>query len=1023
MVSRDCYSKLGSEVVEERIEAATSLIQDLKNEDNASEWDYALTRLMKGLITTRQSAKIGFSMALTEVVHQLINDGKLTVEQYLTKLEDVTRVRSQMKGKEERAVLFGRLFGLQVLLSTGCIFRALHYLARFVTILVELAGTKSWIREVAFATLVQVITEVPAKFKDEILVSVLQSVNDLGLNLSTEGLAVYLNIDRTQRTHLAGKIKNPKTNWKNGDPLRKGNLPVLAKVLKDAEVVDPEAEDTKSQKGSWSPRLPFVWNLIVKNFTSGDEFEEEGESPVSVQDSKKRKKMAKVPDHISFKDFYTVVVDESLFAEKSSHERKYWGFMIFMRFLPGLGREVKYLFTPNFMRCLINQASHKSRILHGIARETLDFIPRVCVDEPEVSTIVLKQLLDESKGGCWNFDLISKSHTIDGILSKPNDEMITFILEKFDNALKAQDVSEGFKNSNDNVLKWCLDKLMYMVKKKSDLANLQSIFDLLIELSLFETTASPQIRKCAQEKLNSLLSEVMTQTFQHKSWSFYCYQQILSLEKSRKCLVEFDDELIQVKQQTIAMISTIESLCQKRKKKTEKEIVKSSDSDTLEMFELLFTLCFIQLYSEDEEIVQILSELTVVFEKQFSGADEAEAETEDESNPSVIMTEIILSFISRKSNLLKKLSLTVWEKFLCVETADGQLRLDDACFQLLLDVLVARENKEGQQSLFEGDGEFVDEEDDSVDSEAGNDGDENEDEEMEEENEEDGSDEAEEDEEEEDEEEEDEEEEEESDEEIEESHTEANTTMTDLDRETNLKLAKALGIPTRESGEVKFDELSDLDSSNDDYESDSMDDEQMMAMDDQLSKIFKERQDILKSVTTGNKRKAEVMEAKENMIFFKNRVLDLLEVFTRIHPDSFYNLKFIEPVITLINLTLDKNLGVKAHKYLKTRLSKTKLDPSKIRDVETVSRSLLEMIEKLQDSASTTKSSNLAVLASYNQACIILAKNLVFLDSKNLEAVVDIYASSLKKWALSDDSRLQPSLFFDFVNWIRSKKK
>ena len=249
--------------------------------------------------------------------------------------------------------------------------------------------------------------------------------------------------------------------------------------------------------------------------------------------------------------------------------------------------------------------------------------------------------------------------------------------------------------------------------------------------------------------------------------------------------------------------------------------------------------------------------------------------------------------------------------------------------------------------------------------------------------------------------------------------------MTELDKQTNLKLAQALGIPTKETGEVKFDELDDL-SSNEEYESDSMDDEQMMAMDDELSRIFKHRQDTLNSLPTGNKRKLEVLEAKENMIFFKNRILDLLEIFIKVNPSLQFNLTFITPLITLMNLTLDKNLGVKAHKLLKNKVSKTKIDLNDLTKYypqpNEYYETLVQLISELQDKANTVKSSNQAVNQSYNQSCIIVAKNLIALDENNMEKVVEIYCDSLKKWCLSNDSKLQSSLFFDFINWINTKK-
>lgn len=1037
MVSRDHFSKLSSEIVDERIHAATSLIKELTNENNQQEWEYALTRLIKGLITTRQTAKLGFSMALTEVVNQLVSQKQLTIDQYLDRLTEVTQVKSNMKGKEERAVLFGRLFGLQVLLNSKIILQSKEEeLLRFINVLVELSNTKSWIREVATASLIQVIRNLPERYATSLLLMILQKVNDLGLNLSTEGLAIYLSIDPLLRSDVAAQINNSKSNWKEGDPMRKGNLPVLAKVLKDVEVIVEETDgkelDTKKkqQKSSWSSRLPFVWDLIVENFANklaGDEYTEEHDA----DNERKRKKVEKSntksknknrskgksasndkaqPEMITLKEFYKVVVDETLFAEKSSHERKYWGFEIFMKFMNALelslevnleleagpGLDVAFLFTPNFMRCLINQSSHKSRLLHESAKRALQSIVQNCnIKSRDIASTVLKCLLDESKGGCWNFDLVTRSNTVDRILDIQNHNLLPTLLEKFDIALREQTtIPDGDKFSNDNVLKWCLDKIVHLIKRNLHGDELEDVFTMLVKLSFFETTASPNIRKLAQEKLNVILAEVVLRTHDKELWAYFCFQQLVALDKSHKCLVEFDDELLQVRDETITLIQTTHDLEKERE---------SSAGGTLKMFELLFSMCFLQLHQEDEEIVQIINELKLVFEKQFVLV--AEVEPDNEIDPAVVMTEILLSFISRQVNLLKRLSMIIWEHYLCGEDAQGKLRINDASFQLLLDVLIAKENKEGQKLLFENENEHVAEGSDEEESEDGEgegdsdllkDGnaDDEEDDSEEEEEEEDSEDE-----------------------------NNANSTMTELDKETNLKLAKALGIPTAESGEVKFDELSDSDSSNDDYESDSMNDDEMMAMDDQLSKIFKERQDILNNVTTGNKRKIEVMEAKKLMVFFKNRVLDLLEVFCRKHPNSQYNLTFIEPIITLMNLTLDKNLGVKAHKLLKNRISKTKINPDQVDDIAEFSQKIISLIEKLQLQASTTKSSNQSVISGINQSCIILSKNLVALDPNYIDAVADIYSQSLKKWTLDPESRIQPSLFFDFVNWISSKKK
>ncbi|KAK7679080.1 hypothetical protein QCA50_017839 [Cerrena zonata] len=322
---------------------------------------------------------------------------------------------------------------------------------------------------------------------------------------------------------------------------------------------------------------------------------------------------------------------------------------------------------------------------------------------------------------------------------------------------------------------------------------------------------------------------------------------------------------------------------------------------------------------------------------------------------------------------------------------------------LLFDVLVTKENKEGQQKLFEGEDEFKeDDEDDEDEDDEDEDKDESESHDSDDEDQ--GS-------------------EEDNDE------TNGESKQSEVDQQTQLKLAQALGIPTESSGEVKFD---DIDSFGDDdgssYESDSMDDEQMMAMDDQLAKIFKDRREAMSNISSGNKRKQEVMEAKEQMIFFKNRILDLLESFSKINSESYLNLSIIKPIVILIDLTLDKNLGVKAHKLLKTRLSKTKLSKEAFKisfDTEAkqthYKESLLQSIEFFQSRAAE-KNSNLAHSLACSQACITFSKNLVNLDPDYLNKVIDSYSQSLKNWASNPRNKIQASLFFDFVNWLNSKR-
>lgn len=1058
-VLKDHYYRLASEVPQERIEAATALLQELTQVNEKDEWDYALNRLIKGLTSSRQSARLGFSMALIEVLRELVEkeEHELTVSTFLQQVLKLSQVKSSMKGKEERSVLFGRLFGLQVLLNSHLLFNekvsSPELLCEFVDQLVELSSIKSWLRETSIFTLCQFISLLRNNLR--VLVHILQKINDVGLNLTTEGIAVYLSIPQQNREIYSNKIIDTKPNWKNGDPFSKGNLPTLAKALKDVEVVEPEGDGSDTpktkngnskQKGSWSPRIHFVWDIIIQHYNNHG-FEDSVDTENESSNSKKRKKTSSKfskkqkiinDNEVPLKEFWKVVVDETLFADKSSHERKYWGFEIFIKFLTSIkSTDISSLFTPNFMRCLINQSSQQNRILNKISTKVLSIIIDSSSKDFTKAPIILDCLVDESKGGCWNFDLVTKSKCTDkliGVLNGKEDinsievdlvlnQFKDVLISKFNSALASQeeeeteDEHEVMKKSNDNIQKWALDKLLLLFRSnKALLSNektnskwLTKILKLLIQHSFFKKidnhAVSGNIRKICQDRLSSVLSDIINIQMNDRSWPLStCLSSINKLEISDdyENLLQFDETLLNVKEEALAVLADIDgSLKNSRKNDNQKR-------DQLDCFKLLFSMILIQFYMGDEEAVTVLDELKMCYNNFFK------REENEDADSAVFLTEIILSFTSRKATLLKKLSSIAWESFLCSKDETDKVKLNEECLQLLFDVLEARENKEGQQKLFENEDEFeaVDDEDnDSHDSaDVAKESDKN-DEDS------DGSD-------------------SESDSESgsdEESSgaNKSNDVISEVDKQTNLKLAQALGIPTESSGEVKFEDLSSLEDNDEDssYQSDSMDDEEMMAMDDQLSKIFKERHDAMSSVVTGNKRKAEVIEAKEQMIFFKNRILDLLELFNKNQPSSYLNLAMIKPLIILINLTMDKNLGVKAHKLLKTKLSKTKLTiheleinfPTKT-EQSNYKESLMSLIEWLQKEAGSNKSSNQAHSMACGQSCIIVAKSLIAVDELYLDKIIDLYAQCLKKWAAKPNSKIQASMFFDFINWLNSKR-
>lgn len=175
----------------------------------------------------------------------------------------------------------------------------------------------------------------------------------------------------------------------------------------ESDVEDDEETGTTST-GSWKPQLHFVWSTILDQYFSN-------------------KTAPAVTGQAPFQDFFRIVVDgtpsvtspeltsESLFANSSSPERRYWGFSIVLQSLPLLPNElIPQIFTPNFMRCWINNLSSSDRYLHKAALQIAHALQEVVKSNPTVGFTLLSQLV--GKHGRPDFDKITKTKVVEGIM-------------------------------------------------------------------------------------------------------------------------------------------------------------------------------------------------------------------------------------------------------------------------------------------------------------------------------------------------------------------------------------------------------------------------------------------------------------------------------------------------------------------------------------------------------------------------------------------------------------------------------
>lgn len=190
-----------------------------------------------------------------------------------------------------------------------------------------------------------------------------------------------------------------------------------------------------------------------------------------------------------------------------------------------------------------------------------------------------------------------------------------------------------------------------------------------------------------------------------------------------------------------------------------------------------------------------------------------------------------------------------------------------------------------------------------------------------------------------------------------------------------------------------------------------MDDEQMAALDVHLESIFKERR------KAANK-KTEKKDAKETIVNFKLRVLDLLQIYIKQQHTNPLVLDLVCPLLRLIRTTGSKQVSGKGCNVVRefARLCKGKAVPEPTDTVATWTS--LHQVHKEAERQSSHAHGN-----ACSQMSLLLVKVLVGLDRKNVEAVVDWYAEIRKKQLLDKRCNVQPGFFSDFNNWCISASK
>ncbi|AGO11280.1 AaceriACR020Cp [[Ashbya] aceris (nom. inval.)] len=996
-VNRDLFYKLTSDLSDERVQSAIALITELNElavEENAKEWEYVLGRLVRGLASSNKSARLGFSLCLTEVAAAALEKGLIgSANEYLERLEGALPVDKVKNGKEERGQLFGRMFGLQAMLNEPLFSRVFvtadgqiqqDFALLFMQRLVQLALMKAWLRQPCLFTLYQVIERLAPRATDaEFLRAVLTLLDEHSLTHTSEGLAVYLFLQNqcpeTKRLLEETKIFDSLAlvkRWKGDNPLAKGNAKALASVLKDDALTEG---DGSKQKGVWTPRLHFVWDLLLPLLVT-----EKALPDSHAHVSKKRKTGKKTKSvesgMLSFAEFWQVVVDESFFSEKASSERKYLGILIMEKAVNCVPSSVvQEIFSKNALRTLINQSSETTRHLHKLSVNFLKTVVTVCEMDAAKLVPVLSAIWF-GPNGTINFDKLTKSKTADSLVTAKSltaTELAHFVI------LLLQQLED--EDTDMPKIKFILDTLLHIVRAHKWKAHSSWTNPLLLALVRYSFFSAPnhlaqkseEITTLSRERLFSVLGELIPLSkhdMDAPSWAYAALELLLEEKEKQPLAVQLDAELETVTSHALEILQKI----------IQKSAKAPNENPQLFGLELLLAVSILQVHAGDVDSASTLEELTSFYESAAQGAD----------NGLVGITEILLSLVAQKKSMLRKLTLVVWESFI---DKVGRDELD-----LLLNTLSARENKAGFAQLFEG----ADEYEELSSDEAGTDN-ENHSSQSGQES---------------------------SDESSEQEENYSDEDVAKIDKEATSALAHALRLPDNivdEDGNVGFEEMDD-----EEEEEESMDDEAMMQLDGQLSEIFKRRKDALNKIPTGNQRKIEAKESRDSVIAFKHRVVDMLEIYCRNVERSVNKnkklsvtmsanmLSMTEPMVKAIQQTVDRPLAEKISKLLKNNICKMKPAAYKDFSNEISKESVLSSLESVHSAILSPKPGQFPQIffSACSSTSLFLSKVLIAMkdDPSTSEQLIDMYSTTMKHWNAS--GKFGPNFFIDFINWLASKK-
>ena len=964
------YERLASEDDRIRLSAASTLLRKVSRPDATSNDEVAavLTRLFRGLCSSRKSARHGFAVALTELLTQ-VSKGmsrrqSFTPQVVIDLLEAETRAESNTTGQDERDHYIGRVFGAEAIIRSHLILQNqdMDQWRRLLDLLCRTATRKPWLRQECGWVLFEFVSDdsvEPRDFHGLFTEDIIKALAANKMIRTPEGVAIWLGAEASHPgSNLSGHV------WKYGHPLAKKYLGALAQIMRDARPEDIDDEDGVQGAAMWSPKHHFSWKILIEAMIA---------RPATGD--------------ISIEDFWRGAVEESLFAAAGSKERKQNGLSVWSEFVQPPHRSwLQYTLTTNAVRCLISGSTAADKYLRKSCHILLRTLQDIGADRTrwvlgcDARAACVYRILESSD--FVDFDKVTKSKVMQSLLEGADETCRSVIFQNL--AGKLQILSNDDPAQRTRISKCIIDLMsqLYLVAIRRPMP---------IDPTLTaQTPEGAHLRALAQDAFFSKPSTFTPRDYVKERLSS-CFEQALRAGSRGRYLFEktMSDMAVEASTGKLAVLmdtsieKTIQDVGHTNLKSLEKpedavrrpKPDKADDSKQIPSAEeglvLLRCLLVFDVFNGEAEAADILRELQSIKEQE---------------QPVSSMTEVLLSLASRQSKFMRTATTLIFQSIVS--------RIDRTALESLTRVLLTKENIKGQEDMFEApnedeaasDGSNVEMDSDVEVVDASDSGS-------------DASDSS------------------------SEGGPDADKPLTNGTKHSPSSSSAPSEADEEEDDELaKFDAAlasalgttNDPDASTSSDSEASMSDSEMFALDAKLTEVFRARKDAAQS-----SKKKEHKNARENIVNFKNRVLDLVEVYVKQQHLNPLVLEFVLPILEMVRTTNTKQIADRGCGVLRELAGKCKgwsvpeLEEDEREDV-------LDMLKKVHEEAGREASNAHKAVAS--SMSTLLVKVLVT-SGMDVSLAVEMYAATMTKWMTEQECKIVPGFFTDWNNWCVSARQ